>query len=185
MSRLSAERTHHLPSLTKCPILALVLITLALSLRSVRNRSLLLLSRVGRRWIFLPLSTSTHILDASYVIYSSLAAYCTSLCNSSSRNTYSFSKSLLIKNRWLVKRGWCLTSTSWTTSTSSTSHLHMSNGKLNSNAVSLRINHNPETLFIYKKIFHTQCPCNHRKCKTIIQYIKSYATKILFKKISY
>ena len=182
MSRLSAEITHHLSRPTKCPILALVLITLALSLRFVRNKSLMLLSRVERRWIFLPLSTNTHILDVSYVIYSSMAACCTSLCNSSSRNTYSLSKSLLIKSRWLVKRRWCLTSTSWTTSTSSpsTSHLHMLNGKLNSNAVSLRLNYSPETLFIYRKLFHTQCPCIHRKCKTIIQYIKSYATKILF-----
>ena len=141
------------------------------------------LSRVGRRWIFLPLSTSTHILDASYVIYSSLAACCTSLCNSSSRNTYTLNKSLLIKSRWLVKRRWCLTSTSWMTSTSSPSisHLHMSNGKLIFNAVSLRCKHSLETLFTYRKIFHTQCPCIHRKCKTIIQYIKSKSTtKILF-----
>ena len=120
----------------------------------MRNKSLLLLSQVGKR-IFLPLSTSTRILDASYVIYSSLAACCTSLCNSSSRNTYSFSKSLLIRSRWLVKRRWCLTSTSWTTSTSlpSTSHLHMSNGKLIFNVVSLRQKHSPEILFTYRKHF--------------------------------
>ena len=155
MSRLSVEITHHLLCLTKCPILALVLITLALSLRSVRNRSLLFLSLVGRRWIFLPLSTSTHILDASYVIYSSLAAYCTSLCNSSSCNTYSLSKILLIKSQWLVKSRWYLTSSSWTTSTSSpsTSHLHMSNGKLIFNAVSLRRKHSLETLFTHRKHF--------------------------------
>ena len=102
----------------------------------------------------------------------SLATCCTNLCNSNNRNTYSLSKSLLIKSQWLVKRWWCLTSTSWTTSTSSpsTSHLHMSNGKLNSNAVSLRLNHSPKTLFTYRKIFYTQCPCIHRKCKTIIPH---------------
>ena len=45
------------------------------------------------------------------------------MCNSSSCNPYSLCKGLLIENRW------CLTSTSWTTSTSppSTCHLHMSN----------------------------------------------------------
>ena len=48
--------------------------------------------------------------------------------------TYNLSKGLLVKY-W-----WCLASTSWTTSTSSpsTSHLHMSNGKLSFNAASLR-----------------------------------------------
>ena len=145
VSRLSVEITHHLPCLTKCPILALVLITLALSWISLRNRSLLLLSLVGRRRIFLPLSTSTHILDASYVFYFSLAACCTSLCNSSSRTPYSLNKGLLVKH-W-----WCLASTSWTTSTSSpsTSHLHMSNGKLNYNAVSLRRKHSLEALFTH------------------------------------
>ena len=53
MPRLLAEITHHLPCLTKCSILTLVLMTLALSWISLRNISLLLLSRVGRRWIFL------------------------------------------------------------------------------------------------------------------------------------
>ena len=155
---MSAKITHHLPCLTNCLIMALVLMTSALSWISLKNRSLPLLSRVGRRWIFLPLSTSTHILDASYVIYSSLAVCCTSLCNSSSCNPYSLNKGLLIKSRW------CLTSTSWTSSTSSpsTSHLHMSNGKLISNEVSLRHKHSPEILFIYRKIFHTQCPCIYK-----------------------
>ena len=89
--------------------------------------------------------TSTHILDALYVIYSSLVAYCVSLCNRNSRNPYSLSKGLLVKY-WC-----CLTSTPWTTPTSSpsTSHLHMSNGKLSSYAVSLRCKHNLETLFTY------------------------------------
>ena len=107
----------------------------------------------------------------------SLATYCTSLCNSNSRNTYSLNKGLLVKY-W-----WRLTSTPWTTSTSSpsTSHLHNSNGKLISNTVSPRRKHSPETLFTYRKIFHTQCPCIHRNFKTIIQYIKSKSTtKILF-----
>ena len=97
------------------------------------------------------------------VTRTSLATFCTSLCNGSSRNPYSLNKGLLIKY-W-----WCLTSTPWMTSTSSpsTSHLHMSNGKLKFNAVSLRHKHSPKTLFINRKIFHTQCPCIHRKCKTI------------------
>ena len=108
----------------------------------------------------------------------SLATCCTSLCNSSSSNIYSLNKGLLIKY-W-----WCLTNTPWTPSTSSlsTSHLHMSNGKLNSNTVSLRLNHGPEILFKYRKIFHTQCPCIHKKCKTILQYTKSY---LINKKIFY
>ena len=103
--------------------------------------------------------------------WTSLATCCTSLCNSSSCNPYSFNKGLLVKYRW------CLTSTPWTPSTSSpsTSHLHISNDKLISNTVSPRRKHSPKTLFKYRKIFHTQCPCIHRKCKTIIQYIKSYA----------
>ena len=112
------------------------------------------------------------------VTRTSLATCCTSLCNSSSCNPYNLSKGLLVKY-W-----WCLTSTPWMTSTSSPaiSHLHMSNDKLNSNAVSLRRKHSLETLFTYRKIFHTLCPCIHRYCKRIIQDIKSYLTKnfILF-----
>ena len=85
------------------------------------------------------------------VTWTSLATCCTSLCNRNSRNPYILSKSLLDK-RW-----WCLASTSWTPSTSSpsTSHLHMSNDKLIFNAVSLRCKHSLETLFTYRKIFHT------------------------------
>ena len=75
VSRLSVEITLHLPCLTKCPILALVLITSDSSWISSRNKSLLLLSWVGRRWIFLPLSTSTHILDASHNTYLSLCGH--------------------------------------------------------------------------------------------------------------
>ena len=79
----------------------------------------------------------------------------TSLCYNCRRNPYSLSKSLLIKYRWLVKCRWCLTSTSWMHSTSSpsTSHLLKSNGRLNSNSVSLRLKHNPETLFIHRMQF--------------------------------
>ena len=92
------------------------------------------------------------------VTRTSLATCCTSLCNSSSSNPYSLSKGLLVKY-W-----WYLASTSWTTpmSSPSTSQLHMSNGKLSFNAISLRCNYNPETLFTYRKIFHTQCPCIHK-----------------------
>ena len=49
VSRLTEKVTYHLPCLTNYPILALILITFALSWISLRNRSLLLLSRVGRR----------------------------------------------------------------------------------------------------------------------------------------
>ena len=60
------------------------------------------------------------------VTYPSLTPNCTSMCNGNSCNTHSLHKSLLVKNRW------CLASTSWMTSTSSSSafHLHMSNGSL-------------------------------------------------------
>ena len=75
----------------------------------------------------------------------------TRLCDSSCCNTYSLSKSLLIKYWRLVKCRWCLTSASWTPSTSSSStiHLHSLNGKFNFNSVSLRHKHRPETLFIH------------------------------------
>ena len=110
------------------------------------------------------------------VTRTSLATYYTGLCNSSSRNPYSLNKGLLVKY-W-----WCLTNIPWTPSTSSpsTSHLHMSNGKLKFNAVSLRLKHNPKILFMYRKIFHTLCPCIHRQCKTISSYIKSYSKKNYF-----
>ena len=42
---------------------------MALSLRSVRSRILLLLPRARRRLILLPLSTSTHVSDAPCVIH--------------------------------------------------------------------------------------------------------------------
>ena len=92
------------------------------------------------------------------VTRTSLATCYTSMCNGSSRNPYSLSKGLLVKY-W-----WCLASTSWTTFTSSptTSHLHMSNGKLSFNAASLRCKHSLETLFTYRKIFHT---LNHTQQK--------------------
>ena len=95
------------------------------------------------------------------VTRTSLATYCTSLCNSNSRNPYSLNKGLLVKY-W-----WCLTSTPWTTpmSSPSTSYLHMSNDKLRLNAVSLRCKHSLETLFAYRKF---------------ISYIKSYSTKTNF-----
>ena len=81
------------------------------------------------------------------VTTTSLTTCYASLCNSSRRSTYSLYKGLLI-NYW-----WCLTSTLWTPSTSSlsTSHLHSSNGKSKFNAVSLRLKHSSEILFIYRK----------------------------------
>ena len=79
------------------------------------------------------------------VTRTSLTTCYASLCDSSRRNTYSLSKGLLIKY-------WgCLTSTSWTpsTSSSSTSNLHSLNDKFNLNAVSPWLKHSPETLFIH------------------------------------
>ena len=128
-------------------------------------------------------------LEPLEVTRTSLATCCTSLCNSSSRNPYSLNKGLLVKY-W-----WCLTSTPWTTSTSSpsTSHLHMSNDKLSSNAVSLRCKHNPETLFVYQKIYfiHNVHPfignarqsvhiLNHIQQKKIFYFISSYFIKFYF-----
>ena len=81
------------------------------------------------------------------VTRTSLSPNSSSLCKGSSCNPYGLSKGLLVKSRW------CLTSTSWTTSTSSpvTSHLHMSNDKLSFNKVSLRVKIQPETLFAHWK----------------------------------
>ena len=82
-----------------------------------------------------PLEVTRIFLSTCYTI----------LCDSSCCNTYSLSTSLLIKH-W-----WCLTSTPWTSSTSSssTSHLHNLNDKFNLNAVSLRLKHSPKILFIH------------------------------------
>ena len=119
-------------------------------------------------------------LEPLEVTRTSLATCCTSLCNSSSCNPYSLNKGLLVKY-W-----WCLTSTPWTTSTSSpsTSHLHMSNDKLSSNAVSLRCKHNPETLFAYKKIYfiHNVHPFigNARQSVHILNHIQQKKYFILF-----
>ena len=61
-------------------------------------------------------------------IWPSLTPSCTSLGDGSSCNTNDLHKGLLVKNRW------CLASNSWMTSTSSSStcHLYMSNGNLDS-----------------------------------------------------
>ena len=85
------------------------------------------------------------------VTRTSLTTCYASLCDSSRCNTYSLSKGLLIKYWRLVKCRWCLTSTQWTpsTSSSSTSHLHSLNDKFTLNAVSLRLKHSPETLVIH------------------------------------
>ena len=96
------------------------------------------------------------------VTRNSLTTYYTSLCDSSRRNTYSLNKGLLIKYWWLVKYWWCLTSTSWTPSTSSPSTDHL----LKFNVVSLRHKHSPETLFILNTV-HILCPCIYMQCETI------------------
>ena len=110
--------------------------------------------------------------------WTSLATCCTSLCNSSSRNLYSLNKGMLVKYQWF------LVSTSWMTPTSSpsTSHLHMSNGKLSFNAVSLRCKHNLETLFTFRKILICDVNAFIGNARQLIPYIKLYATKffILF-----
>ena len=60
----------HLPRLARSHNSALALIPVAPSLKSPWNRSLPLPSRIRRRLILLPLSTSTHIPYAPCVIYS-------------------------------------------------------------------------------------------------------------------
>ena len=110
------------------------------------------------------------------VTRTSLTTCYASLCNSSCCNTYSLSKGLLIKYRRLVKCRWCLTSAPWTSSTSSssTSHLHNEHGRLNFNAVSLRLKHSPETLFIHrKKKFHIPRNCIYSNYNINNSYIKS------------
>ena len=64
-------------------------------------------------------------LESLEVTGTSLTSSCISLCSSGYRSTHGLYEGLLIKNRW------CLTSTSWATSTPSTStcNLHKSNGK--------------------------------------------------------
>ena len=59
----------HMPCLARSPNSTLALIAATSSLKSVRSRSLLLLPRARRRLILLPLSTSTHAMDASCVVY--------------------------------------------------------------------------------------------------------------------
>ena len=62
----------HLPRLARSHDMALALISsIVPCLKSPWNRSLPLPSRIKRRLILFPLSTSTHILDALCVIYSS------------------------------------------------------------------------------------------------------------------
>ena len=115
------------------------------------------------------------------VTRTSLTTCYTSLCDSSRSNTYSLNKGLLIKYWWLVKCRWCLTSTSWTPSTSSPSTSHL----LKFNVLSLRHKHSPETLFILRIQFIYYVLtfiCNERQ---FISHVKSIlSTKILFSKIS-
>ena len=114
------------------------------------------------------------------VTRTSLTTCYTSLRDSSRRNTYSLNKGLLIKYWWLVKCRWCLTSISWTPSTSlpSTSHI------LKFNAVSLRHKHSPKTLFILRIQFMYYVPAFICNARQFISHVKSIlSTKILFLKI--
>ena len=69
MSSLMAMETCHRSCLTRSSGLALALIAVAPSLKSLGSRSLLLLSQTRRRMILLPLATSTRISDASCIFY--------------------------------------------------------------------------------------------------------------------
>ena len=114
------------------------------------------------------------------VTRTSLTTCYTSLCDSSRCNTYSLNKSMLIKH-W-----WCLTSTSWTpsTSSSSTSHLYSLNDKVNLNAVSLLLKHSPETLFIHiNQCIHIVLAFTSN-ARQLIMHLKYFlSTKISFLKI--
>ena len=115
------------------------------------------------------------------VTRTSLTTCYTNLCYSCRCNTYSLSKSLLIK-QW-----WCLTSTSWTPSmsSSSTSHLHSLNDKFNNlNAVSLRLKHNPKILFIHiNQCIHIVLAFTSNTRQLIIHLKHFYQQKIYFLKI--
>ena len=111
------------------------------------------------------------------VTRTSLTTCYASMCDSSCRNTYSLYKGLLIKY-W-----WCLTSTSWTPSTSlsSTSHLHSLNDKFNVNAVSLRLKHSPETLFIHiNKCIHIVLAFTSNARQLIIHSKHFYQQNFIF-----
>ena len=112
------------------------------------------------------------------VTRTSLTACYTSLCNSSYRNTYCLSKSLLVKH-W-----WRLTSTPWTpsTSSSSTSHLHQSNGRKIQYSIS-KAQHIPETLFIHRKQFIHNVPAfiSNARHNLIISIIFNNKNFIFFK----
>ena len=69
LSRMMAMVACHLPHLVRNPDSALALIVAVPSLKSLGSASLLLISRIIRRLILLPLSTNTHIPDALCVIY--------------------------------------------------------------------------------------------------------------------
>ena len=116
------------------------------------------------------------------VTRTSLTTCYTGLCYSCSRNTYNLYKGLLIKY-W-----WCLTNTSWTptTSSSSTSHLHSSNG----NSISMQYLYGSNTAsrhYSYTdNIVHIRCSCIYMQCETTNSHVKSFFfTKILFSKISF
>ena len=108
-----------------------------------------------------------------------LSTYYTTLCDSSCCNTYSLSKSLLIKH-W-----WCLTSTSWTPSTSSSLlAIYTINMTVKSNAVSLRHKHSLETLFIHiNQCIHIVLAFTGNARHSIIHLKHFYQQKFHFLKI--
>ena len=102
------------------------------------------------------------------VTRTSLTICYASLCDSSYRNTYSLYKGLVIKYWWLVKCRWCLTSTPWTpsTSSSSTSHLHSSNDSSISMQYLYGSNTAPRHYSYTDNIVHIRCPCIYVQCET-------------------
>ena len=120
-------------------------------------------------------------LKSLEVTRTSLTTCCISLCNSSCRNTYRLSKSLLVKY-W-----WCLTSTPWTPSTSSSSTSHCPSTQFkwqfNFNTVSLRHKHSPETLIMLIIQFIYYVPAFLSNASQLIQLIKSFFfnKKFIFK----
>ena len=105
------------------------------------------------------------------VTRSSLTTCYARLCNGSRCNTYSLSKGLLIKYRWLVKCRWYLTSTPWTAlRPRPLLAIYTIKMAVKYNAASRRHKHSPETLIIYKISAYISSPYIYKQCKTIISF---------------